>query len=165
MALRKDGWLLRDLVVWSKPHPKPEPRKNRRFTAAHEIIIRVAKTADYYFDVDAIEQLGLRNNVWTFDTVRATHGHPAAYPPQLVAGCLLAACPPGGIILYPFMGSGTTAVVAQTFGRHFVGYDTSQSYADIAQRRLKQSRLVDQDFPLTMRPYVSDDRQSLELFA
>ena len=47
-------------------------------------------------------------------------GHYAAYPPKLVETCLLAGCPEGGIVLDPFMGSGTTGMVAAQMGRHFV---------------------------------------------
>ena len=49
---------------------------------------------------------------------------------------LSAGCPQGGIVLDPFLGSGTTAIVAQRLGRHFVGIDCNRDYCDIARRRI-----------------------------
>ena len=49
---------------------------------------------------------------------------------------VLASCPPGGRVLDPFMGSGTTAVACARHGREFVGYEINESYCAIARERL-----------------------------
>nr|WP_211260450.1 DNA methyltransferase [Amycolatopsis jejuensis] len=50
--------------------------------------------------------------------------------------CIAAGCPPGGHVLDPFSGSGTTGVAARELGRRFTGIDTNPAYHDIARRRL-----------------------------
>jgi len=51
---------------------------------------------------------------------------------------ILAGCPPGGVVLDPFMGSGTTALVARKLGRRFVGSELNPDYVAIANKRLSQ---------------------------
>lgn len=69
-----------------------------------------------------------------------TH-HFAPFPEALCERPILAACPPGGIVLDPFMGSGTTALVARRLGRRFLGVELSPAYAALARRRLRRVRL------------------------
>ncbi|MCC6678629.1 MAG: site-specific DNA-methyltransferase [Phycisphaerales bacterium] len=64
------------------------------------------------------------------------HGHPAAFPEKLCERPILAGCPPGGIVLDPFAGSGTTCVVAKRLGRRYLGFEASPKYAEQARRRL-----------------------------
>lgn len=49
---------------------------------------------------------------------------------------ILAGCPAGGVVLDPFMGSGTTAIVAQRLGRQFTGCDLNPQYVDLARKRI-----------------------------
>lgn len=84
--------------------------------------------------------------VWTLPTVpfsATAQGlgdveHYAAFPPALVERCLRASCPPGGTVLDPFAGSGTTLLVAQRLGRHAVGIDLSAAYVQLARARCRQ---------------------------
>jgi len=62
--------------------------------------------------------------------------HVAPYPPELVEICVLASCPPGGVILDPFLGSATTALVADRLGRHCIGIELNQASVEEAKRRL-----------------------------
>ena len=62
--------------------------------------------------------------------------HFATFPEALVEPCIKAGCPPGGIVLDPFCGSGTTGVVAERFGRKFVGIELNLEYAAMAERRI-----------------------------
>ena len=57
---------------------------------------------------------------------------------SLATRILLAACPEGGTVLDPFMGSGTTAVVAARNRRQFIGFDISPEYVDIANERVEK---------------------------
>jgi site-specific DNA-methyltransferase (adenine-specific) len=68
--------------------------------------------------------------------------HFAVFPEPLVETCLLAGCPPGGIVLDPFLGSGTTAVVAQRLERNFIGIDCVREYCQMARKRLQDSRML-----------------------
>ena len=63
-------------------------------------------------------------------------GHYAAYPPKLVETCLLAGCPKDGVVLDPFMGSGTTGMVAKQLDRHYVGIELNPEYKELAEARI-----------------------------
>lgn len=75
-------------------------------------------------------------NVWTIATTPYSGDHPAVMPRALATRCILIGCPPGGIVLDPFMGSGTVAEVAIGNGRGFVGYELNDHYHAEIQRRL-----------------------------
>jgi len=62
--------------------------------------------------------------------------HPTQKPEKLIAKLVLASCPPGGIVFDPFLGSGTTSVVAKKLGRHFCGVEINECYALLAAKRL-----------------------------
>lgn len=79
-----------------------------------------------------------RRTVWPVATAGTREAHYAAYPPELVEPCVLAGSPVGGVILDPFLGSGTTALVAARHGRHCVGIELNGSYVDIARDRLER---------------------------
>ena len=77
--------------------------------------------------------------VWTIGTTRYAGNHFAVYPPQLIETPIRAGCPMGGIVLDPFMGSGTTAVVARKLGRNFIGIELNKKYVKISHKRLQKS--------------------------
>lgn len=85
---------------------------------------------------DQINPLRNKRDVWIINTVPFKGGHYAAYPPKLVETCLLAGCPEGGIVLDPFMGSGTTGLVAQNMNRHYVGIELNPEYTELAKARI-----------------------------
>jgi site-specific DNA-methyltransferase (adenine-specific) len=62
--------------------------------------------------------------------------HPTQKPEKLIAKLVLASCPPGGVVLDPFLGSGTTSVVAKKLGRRFVGIERNAEYCAWAEKRL-----------------------------
>jgi len=74
--------------------------------------------------------------VWRIPTKGYKGSHFAVYPQALVETPILAGCPKGGVVLDPFVGSGTTAVVARNLGRRFIGVDLNQAYARLAKERL-----------------------------
>ena len=77
-----------------------------------------------------------KRDVWHINTVPYKGGHFAAYPPKLAETCILAGCPEGGVVLDPFLGSGTTAAVAKKLGRHYVGIELNPDYCVLAQERI-----------------------------
>ena len=62
--------------------------------------------------------------------------HPAQYPEKLIERIILVASNENDIILDPFMGSGTTAVVAKKLKRHFIGFEIEETYIEMANKRL-----------------------------
>jgi DNA modification methylase len=84
-----------------------------------------------------LERGRIKRSVWKIGT-RAYHGkHFASYPPQLIEIQITAGCPENGIVLDPFMGSGTTAVVAKQHNRNFIGIDLNSEYVELARKRLE----------------------------
>jgi len=81
---------------------------------------------------------GLRNkrSVWEVATKPYKGAHFACFPEDLITPCILAGCPAGGLVLDPFMGSGTTAITAVQNGRRFAGCELNRSYVPLQMDRL-----------------------------
>lgn len=79
-----------------------------------------------------------RRTVWSIPLSKFRGAHFAVFPEKLVELCVRAGCPEQGIVLDPFIGSGTTAVVAQRLGRNYAGIDLNPFYCEIARSRLYQ---------------------------
>ena len=135
-ALRADGWYLRQDIIWHKPNPMPESVRDR-CTKSHEYIFLLSKNRNYYFDVDAIKEPTRRKrSVWNVTKRPYKGAHFAVFPPDLIEPCILAGSDKGDIILDPFMGSGTTALVAKSLERHFIGCELHQQYDNLIKERL-----------------------------
>jgi len=72
------------------------------------------------------------------DGTRLKHQHPATYPDQLPFDFIHCFCPPDGIVLDPFIGSGTTALAAISLNRNYIGFDISEEYVELAKTRIVQ---------------------------
>ena len=77
-----------------------------------------------------------KRSVWTVSTKPLKEAHFASYPPELITPCILAGCPEQGIVLDPFMGSGTTAIVAKRNNRNYIGFELNSEYIKIAEKRI-----------------------------
>ncbi|ASX03608.1 DNA-methyltransferase [Mycobacterium intracellulare] len=85
-------------------------------------------------------------DVWTLPTQPYPGAHYAVFPPALPQRCILAGCKPGGTVLDPFNGSGTTGLAAQRTGRRYIGVDLRSDYLDLTLKsRLAQAALVDEE--------------------
>lgn len=183
IALNADGWRLRADIIWHKPNAMPHSAKNRP-TIDHEYLFMFSKSADYFYDADAIREphvtftenskmrggrshfgkvngtpekgknggssnlhsgrwdqafhpLGRnKRTVWSVPLSKFRDSHFAVFPEKLIQPCVLAGCPKGGLVLDPFLGSGTTAVVATVNARHFLGIEINPKYCDMARSRL-----------------------------
>jgi DNA modification methylase len=85
-----------------------------------------------------ISEDGLRNkrSVWTVLPEKSIENHFAMFPQALIVDCIKAGCPENGIVLDPFMGSGTTAVVARKLNRNYVGFELNTDYIKISKRKI-----------------------------
>lgn len=77
-----------------------------------------------------------KRDVWHINTVPYKGSHYAAFPPKLAETCILAGCPPGGVVLDPFLGSGTTGLVAKQTGRRYIGIEINAEYCRLARERI-----------------------------
>jgi len=91
-------------------------------------------------------EMSNKRDVWSI-AIKTTknQNHHATFPEEIPTNCILAGCPDGGIVLDPFMGSGTTAMAALKTGRNFIGFELNTNYCYLANRRVaeyqKQLRL------------------------
>jgi site-specific DNA-methyltransferase (adenine-specific) len=183
-ALQDDGWILRSDIIWHKPNAMPSAVKDRP-TTDHEYVFFLTKSAEYYYDADAIREPHVtfseksrmrggrkhffqrdstpeagkngghanlhdgrwdqafhpagrnKRTVWSIPLSKFRGAHFAVFPESLVTHCILAGCPAGGLVLDPFLGSGTTAVVARRLQRRYAGIDCNAEYCEMARQRLK----------------------------
>ena len=168
-ALRKDGWYLRQDIIWHKPNPMPESVKDR-CTKSHEYIFLLSKNKNYYYNNEAIKEpvkqdwgtrdrtngkyhnegTGLqphsgltksytkknKRSVWSVTKKPYKGAHFATFPPELIEPCIKAGSEVGDIILDPFMGSGTTAMVAKMLDRYYIGCELHEDYGNLIQERV-----------------------------
>lgn len=87
---------------------------------------------------DAGNFLRNRRDVWQISNQHTGVSHYATFPEELVSRCIEASCPPAGTVLDPFIGSGTTAVVAVKHHRQFIGFEISPEYAALANSRIEK---------------------------
>ncbi len=106
----------------------------------------MCEPARYAYDRAAIVEQGAngrprnRRTVWEIPTQPYPGAHFGVFPPALVTPCVLAGCPPGGVVLDPFLGSGTTAQVTIEQGRHWLGVELNAAYVALAEERIRRAR-------------------------
>jgi DNA modification methylase len=86
-------------------------------------------------------EMANKRSVWTVTTKPFAGAHFATFPPELIEPCVLAGSRPNDIVLDPFMGSGTTAAVADRLNRLYLGCELNQDYEKLQKERLKQRSL------------------------
>ena len=79
-----------------------------------------------------------KRSVWNINTSSYKDAHFAVYPEELITPCILAGSEKGDIILDPFIGSGTTAKVAKSLGRDYIGCELHEDYGKLIQKRLTE---------------------------
>src|ERR1700732_3496186 len=142
-------WILND-IIWRKANPMPNFR-GRRFTNAHETLIWAAKSPaakKYTFNYELLkagnEDCQVRSD-WFLpictgaERLKDSFGrktHPTQKPEALLSRILLAASNKGGVVLDPFLGSGTTGAVAKRLGRSFIGIERDATYVSAARARI-----------------------------
>jgi DNA modification methylase len=99
--------------------------------------------------LDRLKASGLPGNplgknpgdVWSIGTAGYRGAHHAVFPTALAERPILATCPPGGVVLDPFMGSGTTAIAAEKNGRQWIGIELNPDFATQAMKRIEAERV------------------------
>lgn len=94
-------------------------------------------------EIIAQAELGrMKRCVWDINTTPFKEAHFATFPPKLIEPMIRAGCPPNGLVLDPFSGAGTTALVAKQLGRNYLGLEINPKYIEIARQRLADVQLV-----------------------
>lgn len=150
--LQDRGWYLRSDIIWNKPNCQPESVRDRP-TRSHEYVFLLSKSERYKYDVDAITGPNGRRlrSVWDIKTqaVPEARGHFATYPTAIVEPAVMLSTERCDLVLDPFIGSGTTALVAGNLGRRFIGSELNPEYVEIARARLVQNGFHDDGPPAT----------------
>jgi site-specific DNA-methyltransferase (adenine-specific) len=106
----------------------------KRYAPSHEVLL--AFGVPHYWS----DELNTLLSVWSIPSVKG-EAHPCPFPEQIPRQLIASSCPPGGIVLDPFMGSGTTLVAAKRLGRKAIGIELEEKYCEIAAKRLAQGAL------------------------
>jgi site-specific DNA-methyltransferase (adenine-specific) len=149
-------------IVWDRKVPSMGG-STRKFSSVHDNIGLFVNGADYHFDLDAVRipydeetkkartrsifvgkkwlEVGYNpKDVWRVTRLHRQHpereNHPTQKPLEIVSRMVLASCPAGGLVLDPFLGSGTTAVAALTNGRRIAGFELNAEYFAQMQERI-----------------------------
>ena len=143
-ALQADGWYLRSEVIWNKPNCQPESVKDR-MTRSHEYVFLLTKSERYLFNQADITEPAIgkggrknRRTVWNIQTEGYKGAHFAVFPSKLVELCISAGSNKEGLILDPFLGSGTVGAVSKRLQRGCVGIEMNPDYAAMAARRIRE---------------------------
>ena len=138
VVLKKLGlWIIND-IIWFKPNATPLLQKTR-LAPSTELIWLASKSKKYYFNYELAKDINggkQMRNLWILPATRHITTHPTEKPESLLERIILIGSREDDTILDPFMGSGTTGVVAKRLGRNFIGIEIDDSYFEIANTRI-----------------------------
>ena len=150
-------WILND-VIWNKNNPMPNFR-GTRFTNAHETLIWASKdkNSKYTFNYQSLKCLNddlQMRSTWNLPICNGKERlkdkgkkvHSTQKPEALLYRILLASTNKNDLVLDPFLGSGTTAVVAKKLGRIFYGIEKEKKYFEAANKRIKNTKAIEDDY-------------------
>jgi len=150
-------WILND-IIWRKTNPMPNFR-GTRFTNAHETLLwcTTSRKAKYTFNYQNLKELNegkqMRSD-WHIpicsgkERLRESNNqrsHPTQKPEALLYRILISSTNKGDTILDPFLGSGTTAVMAKKLQRNFIGFEQNKEYIKLAKKRLKETNQLNDE--------------------
>ena len=150
-------WILND-VIWKKNNPMPN-FKGTRFTNAHETLIWASKNKNskYTFNYQSLkclnDDLQMRSD-WTLPICNGKERikkngkkiHSTQKPESLLHRVLLASTNKGDFIFDPFLGTGTTAVVAKKLGRNYFGIEKEKKYFNTIKQRLEKTPKIEDEY-------------------
>lgn len=123
-------WYLRQEIVWDRCGAFAF--NSRMYAPSDERIYWLTKGTDYTWNQAAASLM----TVWRISPLSGIDGHPCPFPEELVRRCLAGVTSPSDTVLDPFLGSGTTLLVAQRLGRSGVGIELSADYCRLAAKRI-----------------------------
>jgi site-specific DNA-methyltransferase (adenine-specific) len=139
VTLKKLGmWIIND-VIWYK-HNAPPLFSCNRLVPSTELIWIASKDKKYYFDYETAKKINggkQMRNLWRINAQRHKTKHPTEKPEELLERIIKIGSKEGDLILDPFMGSGTTGVVAKRLNRNFIGIELNKEYFEIARKRIE----------------------------
>jgi modification methylase len=162
-------WILND-VIWRKNNPMPN-FKGTRFTNAHETLIWASKSkqSKYTFNYQSLkclnDDLQMRSD-WTLPICNGKERlkkngkkvHSTQKPEALLHRIVLATTNKGDLICDPFLGTGTSAVVAKKLGRKYFGIEKDKKYFSAANKRINSTKIIENNYLDTVENNKSKPR-------
>lgn len=131
-----------------------------RCTKSHEYFFLLSKSKRYYYDYRSIREAAKpkgnklryknKRSVWSVRLKPFRKAHFSVFPPELIKPCILAGCPEGGVVLDPFIGSGTTAVVSEDLNRKWLGVELGEKYCEMVEDRVIKNRSIFIEFNISL---------------
>lgn len=157
VTLKALGFIPRNIITWHKNNAMPSMTR-RTFTHSCEYVLFFSKGKKWIFNYSDIKKINpdktkdgsekQMRDLWVMPVVQGKErirdksgraAHPTQKPEKLLERVILASSNKGDIVLDPFLGSGTTAFVAQQLGRKWIGVETDDKYIKIAKKRIAES--------------------------
>jgi site-specific DNA-methyltransferase (adenine-specific)/modification methylase len=154
-VLKQLNFKINNVIVWQKSNAMPNMTK-RVFTHSTEFIVWAVKGKNWIFNYEKLKKINPERqkngalkqmrDVWEMPLVQGRerlHGkngrslHPTQKPEEMLKRIIIASSNKGDIVLDPFLGSGTTAVVAKRLGRRWIGIEKNKKYVKIAEDRVQ----------------------------
>lgn len=162
----KKHMIMLNEIIWDRKVPSMGGT-TRKYSSVHDTIGFFAKTSKYYFDLDPIRipydaetkkarsrsvfvgkkwlEIGYNpKDVWSVSRLHRIHSerenHPTQKPLEIVERMVKSSCPPNGIVLDPFAGSGTTVEACIRNQRHYIAFEINEEYFSIINRRADKSK-------------------------
>lgn len=159
ITLKALQFKINNIITWYKKNSMPNMTK-RVFTHSTEFVVWAVKGTSWVFNYETLKKINPEKqldgtdkqmrDMWSFPLVQGKERlrqenqkalHPTQKPEELLKRIILASSNPGDIVFDPFLGSGTTAVVANMLGRHFIGIESNESYYSAAVKRLESVKM------------------------
>lgn len=145
VAMTEHGWILRSKIIWQKSNFSSYSSSLDRFDVNWENVYWFTKSKRYYFEQDCEKVTAYHQNtkgsVWLIpNEAKPKYFKFPSFPRNLVRILVCKTSPKNGVVLDPFMGSGTTAVVALEMGRKYLGVEVSKDFIKLATKRIKNQR-------------------------
>jgi DNA modification methylase len=138
LAMCLDNWVLRSPIIWHRENCLLEPTAKDRPSRSYEFVFMFVKSRRYFFNKNNLPDDKWAEDVWSIAARPNIKGSldTAPYPDELVERCLTVGCPPGGTVLDPFCGSGTTLRVALKHGHPAIGIDLNRDFCDYVRKTI-----------------------------
>lgn len=152
-------------IIWDRRVPSMGG-STRKFSSVHDNIGFFARSKDYYFNIDAVRipydpitkkartrsifvgkkwlEMGYNpKDIWSISRIHAEdperEDHPTQKPLELIERIIKASCPDSGVVLDPFMGSGTTAIACIRTKKNYIGFEINSDYCKTINDRIKKA--------------------------
>ena len=142
IAMQERDWIVRNDNVWVKPNPIPDQVADR-CSMSHEYVFHFVTQRFYFFSRKAVGRKSARGtympplDTWEVPISKGRPMHKATFSEELVRIPILATTPPGGVVMDPFAGSGTSLLVAKKHGFRSIGIDIKSEYCELMRDTLR----------------------------